>query len=201
MKGEVADWQDQDQSRLHIDDVARYLTRHGVKSTKPLRPMRLDRSQANSSASRESKRADLIVAGPYGHNRLGEWLLEASRKSSSKRARCAACYHTDRAPQSSSPHRGFFARSSHVCEHCLATRPCKGRRSFALLRVLSIVAAQYIKTEPTARSHKQIDMVRSGLMCIKAPPRSFDLTPVRNLYRWGLSCSRACSLHSLSAPR
>jgi nucleotide-binding universal stress UspA family protein len=72
---EVADRQDQDQSRLHIDDVARYLTRHGVKSTKPPTP------DATGSVAREifriagKQKADLIVAGAYGHNRLREWLF------------------------------------------------------------------------------------------------------------------------------
>jgi len=72
---EVADPQDQDQSRLRIDDVARYLTRHGVKLTKPPTP------DATGSVAGEllriagEQKADLIVAGAYGHNRLGEWLF------------------------------------------------------------------------------------------------------------------------------
>ena len=72
---EIAEPQDRDQSRLRIDDVAQYLTRHQVKSAKPAI------SNATGSVAAEllriagEQKADLIVAGGYGHNRLGEWLF------------------------------------------------------------------------------------------------------------------------------
>jgi nucleotide-binding universal stress UspA family protein len=72
---EIVEPQERDQSRSRINDVAQYLTRHQVKSVKP----------ATSDATRSvagallgvagEQKADLIVAGGYGHNRLGEWLF------------------------------------------------------------------------------------------------------------------------------
>ncbi len=59
----------------HLDDVAKYLLRHGIKvSVKSvLHPKGSASDQLRSVA--KSERADLIVAGAYGHTRLGEWVF------------------------------------------------------------------------------------------------------------------------------
>jgi nucleotide-binding universal stress UspA family protein len=59
----------------HIDDVARYLTRHRI-SCGP----RIIIHQEGPGAGQlirlaQDEGADLIVAGAYGHSRLGEWMF------------------------------------------------------------------------------------------------------------------------------
>ena len=72
---EIVEARNRDQSRLRMNDVAQYLTRHQVKSAKPTT------SNASGSVAGEllrvagEQKADLIVVGGYGHNRLGEWLF------------------------------------------------------------------------------------------------------------------------------
>ena len=59
----------------HLDDVANYLLRHGIKADVKavLHPKGSASDQLRSVA--KSERADLIVAGAYGHTRLGEWVF------------------------------------------------------------------------------------------------------------------------------
>ena len=59
----------------HLDDVERYLLRHGIKvrGKLVLHPKGTISHQLRSVA--KSERADLIVAGAYGHTRLGEWVF------------------------------------------------------------------------------------------------------------------------------
>jgi hypothetical protein len=59
----------------HIDDVARYLTRHRISGGP-----RIIIHQEGSGAAQlvrlaQDEGADLIVAGAYGHSRLGEWMF------------------------------------------------------------------------------------------------------------------------------
>jgi nucleotide-binding universal stress UspA family protein len=59
----------------HIDDVARYLTRHRISGGP-----RVIIHQEGSGAAQlvrlaQDEGADLIVAGAYGHSRLGEWMF------------------------------------------------------------------------------------------------------------------------------
>jgi nucleotide-binding universal stress UspA family protein len=58
-----------------LDDVANYLLRHGIKVDvkAALHPEGSVSDQLRSAA--KSERADLIVAGAYGHTRLGEWVF------------------------------------------------------------------------------------------------------------------------------
>ena len=58
-----------------LGDVERYLVRHGVevRAKLVLRPSESIADQLRSVAKNES--ADLIVAGAYGHTRLGEWIF------------------------------------------------------------------------------------------------------------------------------
>jgi nucleotide-binding universal stress UspA family protein len=59
----------------HIDDVARYLTRHRISGG-----LRVILHQEGSPAAQlirlaQDEGADLLVAGAYGHSRLGEWMF------------------------------------------------------------------------------------------------------------------------------
>jgi nucleotide-binding universal stress UspA family protein len=59
----------------HIDDVARYLTRHRIGGGP-----RVIIHQEGSGAAQlirlaQDEGADLIVTGAYGHSRLGEWVF------------------------------------------------------------------------------------------------------------------------------
>jgi nucleotide-binding universal stress UspA family protein len=58
-----------------LDDVERYLLRHGIKvrAKSVLHPKGSISDQLRSVAKNEG--ADLIVAGAYGHTRLGEWVF------------------------------------------------------------------------------------------------------------------------------
>lgn len=62
-------------ARNHLDDVERYLLRHGVKVVEKsvLNPQGPASDQLISTA--KSDGMDLIVAGAYGHTRLGEWVF------------------------------------------------------------------------------------------------------------------------------
>jgi nucleotide-binding universal stress UspA family protein len=58
-----------------LDDVERYLVRHGieVRAKLELHPIESIADQLINVAKNEA--ADLIVAGAYGHTRLGEWIF------------------------------------------------------------------------------------------------------------------------------
>ena len=59
----------------HIDDVARYLTRHRISGG----PRVIIRQEGLGAAQlirlAQDEGGDLIVAGAYGHSRLGEWMF------------------------------------------------------------------------------------------------------------------------------
>jgi nucleotide-binding universal stress UspA family protein len=62
-------------AQTHIDDVARYLARHHIAST-VRQPEHATGSIAGELIRVAQKiDADLIVAGGYGHSRLGEWVF------------------------------------------------------------------------------------------------------------------------------
>jgi nucleotide-binding universal stress UspA family protein len=62
-------------AREQLSDVAKYLRRHGiaVNAKAILHPQGSVSEQLRSAAKEEH--ADLIVAGAYGHSRLGEWIF------------------------------------------------------------------------------------------------------------------------------
>jgi nucleotide-binding universal stress UspA family protein len=62
-------------ARERLDDVEKYLLRHGiaVNTKEVLRPQRSISDQLRDEAEKDG--ADLIVAGAYGHTRLGEWVF------------------------------------------------------------------------------------------------------------------------------
>jgi nucleotide-binding universal stress UspA family protein len=72
---EVSEGGQEQQSRTNVDDVANYLLRHkvivGLKAQ--LQTRQAIASEILSVVRDEN--ADLIVAGGYGHSRLGEWIF------------------------------------------------------------------------------------------------------------------------------
>jgi nucleotide-binding universal stress UspA family protein len=72
---EVCDRDENENASARINDVARYLKRHKVNADpRPL--LHRDRSDANHLFQFAlDEGADLLVAGAYGHSRLGEWIF------------------------------------------------------------------------------------------------------------------------------
>jgi nucleotide-binding universal stress UspA family protein len=62
-------------ARRRVDDVASYLSRHRVKAVGHVIPPIWDSAAAQLMRLAEIEKADLIVAGGYGHSRLGEWIF------------------------------------------------------------------------------------------------------------------------------
>jgi nucleotide-binding universal stress UspA family protein len=62
-------------AKRHVDDIARFLTRHRISVGSAVA------AHTEGSVADELLRvaraegADLIVAGAYGHSRLGEWIF------------------------------------------------------------------------------------------------------------------------------
>jgi nucleotide-binding universal stress UspA family protein len=71
---EVCDGGTETATRKHLDDVVRYLARHRIAASAIT-------TLAKGSIANEligisqAENADLIVAGAYGHARLGEWVF------------------------------------------------------------------------------------------------------------------------------
>jgi len=65
----------EEQAQRRIDDVAHYLTRHRIKVA--ARTVAHSKGPAADELIRVGREqsADLIVAGAYGHSRLGEWIF------------------------------------------------------------------------------------------------------------------------------
>lgn len=72
---EIVDFGDEKQAQLHIDDVARYLTRHHAAVTMKKTAYAVGPAHSELIRIAQETNADLIVAGAYGHSRLGEWIF------------------------------------------------------------------------------------------------------------------------------
>jgi nucleotide-binding universal stress UspA family protein len=83
---EVCQGNDQTKSQQWMTDLARYLCCHGITTREKIS------AQATHSVAEELLRiakddnADLIVAGGYGHSRLGEWVLGGVTESLLRRS-------------------------------------------------------------------------------------------------------------------
>jgi nucleotide-binding universal stress UspA family protein len=71
---EIAPDEDMSRAKHHLEDVAAWLARHGVKATCKAVTAAGEDSDRLHDIARDVK-ADLIVAGAYGHSRLREWVL------------------------------------------------------------------------------------------------------------------------------
>jgi nucleotide-binding universal stress UspA family protein len=72
---EICTSDDQDLARGRVRDVAKYLRGHGVKSETDVRVHMAESDAHHLIRVAEEDGADLIVAGAYGHSRLGEWMF------------------------------------------------------------------------------------------------------------------------------
>jgi nucleotide-binding universal stress UspA family protein len=72
---EVCDDGAESVGRQHVDDVAQYLARHGISIGSATVATTTQRVADQLIESARAEDADLIVAGGYGHSRLGEWIF------------------------------------------------------------------------------------------------------------------------------
>jgi nucleotide-binding universal stress UspA family protein len=90
---EIAAEADLAAARVHLDDVVLWLKRHGVIAESVAAPSTGDDASRLNDIARE-RRADLIVAGAYGHSRLREWALGGVTRDLLLRAdRCSLVSH------------------------------------------------------------------------------------------------------------
>ena len=66
---------DQEDTKAVVDDVADYLSRHGVAATAETRLLREASVSAELLLAAEQRGAELVVAGGYAHSRLQEWVF------------------------------------------------------------------------------------------------------------------------------
>ena len=71
---EMAGPEDTDAARDRVQDVSRWLARHGANAEASVGAASGDETQVFGDITK-AQGADLIVAGAYGHSRLREWLL------------------------------------------------------------------------------------------------------------------------------
>ena len=71
---EIAAEEELTAARSHLEDVAGWLKRHGIKAECLASPSTGDDATALYAVAQDQG-ADLIVAGAYGHSRLREWAL------------------------------------------------------------------------------------------------------------------------------
>lgn len=72
---EICTSDQQDLARKRVEDVARYLERQGVKCRTDVRVHMADTDAHQLIRVAKVDGVDLIVAGAYGHSRLGEWMF------------------------------------------------------------------------------------------------------------------------------
>lgn len=72
---EVCDKDGLADARVHTSDVVRHLRRHGVEASGKAVAAPPERVSTEINIEAQAIGADLIVAGAYGHTRLGEWLF------------------------------------------------------------------------------------------------------------------------------
>lgn len=66
---------EEEATREHIDDVARYLTRHRINGGPRVILHKEGTDAAQLIRLAKDEGADLLVTGAYGHSRLGEWVF------------------------------------------------------------------------------------------------------------------------------
>ncbi len=71
---EIASQSDGPQALERVQDVSVWLQQHKVSAT-PLVVARNGNEAGHLNAELVNRRCDLLVAGAYGHNRIGEWVF------------------------------------------------------------------------------------------------------------------------------
>jgi nucleotide-binding universal stress UspA family protein len=72
---EICTSDEQDAAHRRVRDVANYLKKHGANCEHEIRVHTAEADAGYLIRLAEDVRADLIVAGGYGHSRLGEWIF------------------------------------------------------------------------------------------------------------------------------
>lgn len=72
---EVCQSGEEDRARDNIEDVARYLERHGIAGSRQVILHTDDSDTGQLFRLAQDEHADLLVSGAYGHSRLGEWVF------------------------------------------------------------------------------------------------------------------------------
>jgi nucleotide-binding universal stress UspA family protein len=78
---EICTSNEQDAARRRVRDVARYLQSHGAKCETDVRVHMAESDAHQLVRVAKEGGADLIVAGAYGHSRLGEWVFGGMTRS------------------------------------------------------------------------------------------------------------------------
>jgi nucleotide-binding universal stress UspA family protein len=71
----ICETEDGDSVSKQLDDVADYLARHGISGDPRVIPDRGASAADQLTKLAHKEGADLLVAGAYGHSRLGEWFF------------------------------------------------------------------------------------------------------------------------------
>jgi len=71
---EVASEEDQEEAKARVRDVERWLENHGVSAT-PRAVVTKSGEGEHLRAELLRQKCDLLIAGAYGHNRIGEWMF------------------------------------------------------------------------------------------------------------------------------
>jgi nucleotide-binding universal stress UspA family protein len=78
---EICASSEQEEARVRVRDVVRYLGRHGVKCEMDFRVHLAEPAAFPLLRIARDLEADLIVSGAYGHSRLGEWFFGGVTRS------------------------------------------------------------------------------------------------------------------------
>jgi nucleotide-binding universal stress UspA family protein len=91
---EVAAEADRESAAARVDRVVSFLERHGVNAQAEVRTRREGSNADELIRVAEQHRADLIVAGGYGHARLREWVFGGVTRDLLKRSpKCCLLSH------------------------------------------------------------------------------------------------------------
>jgi nucleotide-binding universal stress UspA family protein len=72
---EICESSEKDAAQEEVSDVVRYLDRHQVRVDSTVFPLEEGSGAKQLLRSAAEEGADLLVAGAYGHSRLGEWVF------------------------------------------------------------------------------------------------------------------------------
>ena len=89
---EISSDEDEPGALERVKDVTAWLESHGVKAMPLVSPPKGDDASC-LDAILESREADLVVAGAYGHSRLREWVFGGVTDSLLRTGRCALLSH------------------------------------------------------------------------------------------------------------
>ena len=90
---EVARDDELDSARAHVEDVKAWLARHGIGAVGSVSACASDDAAHLDAIATEAK-ADVVVAGIYGHNRMREWVFGGvTRDLLLREHRCALVSH------------------------------------------------------------------------------------------------------------